>query len=109
MQDTPTPDDLLDAVRDLPKVMPYLHVPAQSGCDAVLKAMADPTRLRLLQELQPDDLAVVPDRAVQAGHLETHVAECDRPSDPGLATSLAHLFLLVPDQPVRSAATGVVG
>jgi tRNA-2-methylthio-N6-dimethylallyladenosine synthase len=32
-------DDLLDAVRDLPKVMKYLHVPAQSGCDDVLKRM----------------------------------------------------------------------
>src|SRR5690349_10533595 len=32
-------DDLLDAVRDLPKVCPYLHVPAQSGCDEVLKRM----------------------------------------------------------------------
>ncbi len=32
-------DDLLDAVRDLPKVVKYLHVPAQSGCDEVLKRM----------------------------------------------------------------------
>jgi tRNA-2-methylthio-N6-dimethylallyladenosine synthase len=32
-------DGLLDAVRDLPKVMKYLHVPAQSGCDDVLKRM----------------------------------------------------------------------
>ena len=32
-------DDLLDAVRELPKVMKYLHVPAQSGCDEVLKRM----------------------------------------------------------------------
>jgi tRNA-2-methylthio-N6-dimethylallyladenosine synthase len=32
-------DDLLDAVRTLPKVCPYLHVPAQSGCNAVLKRM----------------------------------------------------------------------
>jgi tRNA-2-methylthio-N6-dimethylallyladenosine synthase len=32
-------DDLLDAVRDLPKVCPYLHVPAQSGCDDVLRRM----------------------------------------------------------------------
>src|SRR5262249_30687746 len=31
--------DLLDAVRDLPKVCKYLHVPAQSGCDEVLKRM----------------------------------------------------------------------
>jgi tRNA-2-methylthio-N6-dimethylallyladenosine synthase len=32
-------DDLLAAVRDLPKVSPYLHVPAQSGSDAVLGRM----------------------------------------------------------------------
>ena len=32
-------DELLQAVRDLPKVSPYLHVPAQSGSDAVLQRM----------------------------------------------------------------------
>jgi tRNA-2-methylthio-N6-dimethylallyladenosine synthase len=32
-------DDLLAAVRDLPKVVKYLHVPAQSGCDEVLRRM----------------------------------------------------------------------
>mgnify|MGYP001815393818 FL=1 len=30
---------LLETVRDLPKVSPYLHVPAQSGSDQVLKRM----------------------------------------------------------------------
>jgi tRNA-2-methylthio-N6-dimethylallyladenosine synthase len=32
-------DDLLDAVRELPKVFKYLHVPAQSGCDEMLRRM----------------------------------------------------------------------
>jgi tRNA-2-methylthio-N6-dimethylallyladenosine synthase len=32
-------DDLLQAVRDLPRVSRYLHVPAQSGCDDVLRRM----------------------------------------------------------------------
>jgi len=32
-------DDLLQAVRDLPKVSPYLHVPAQSGSNEVLHRM----------------------------------------------------------------------
>jgi tRNA-2-methylthio-N6-dimethylallyladenosine synthase len=32
-------DDLLAAMRQLPKVCPYLHVPAQSGCNDVLKRM----------------------------------------------------------------------
>jgi tRNA-2-methylthio-N6-dimethylallyladenosine synthase len=32
-------EDLLDAVRELPKAVKYLHVPVQSGCDEVLKRM----------------------------------------------------------------------
>jgi len=32
-------DDLFDVVRELPKVVKYLHVPVQSGCDEVLKRM----------------------------------------------------------------------
>ncbi len=32
-------DDLLQAVRDLPKVCPYLHVPAQSGSNRILERM----------------------------------------------------------------------
>jgi tRNA-2-methylthio-N6-dimethylallyladenosine synthase len=32
-------EDLLQAVRDLPKVSKYLHVPAQSGCDEILERM----------------------------------------------------------------------
>ncbi|MHC4178964.1 MAG: tRNA (N6-isopentenyl adenosine(37)-C2)-methylthiotransferase MiaB [Planctomycetota bacterium] len=31
--------ELLEAVRDLPKVSPYLHVPAQSGSDRILRRM----------------------------------------------------------------------
>ncbi len=32
-------DDLLQAVRDLPKAMKYLHVPLQSGCNEILRQM----------------------------------------------------------------------
>lgn len=32
-------NDLLEAIRDLPKVARYLHVPLQAGCDDVLKRM----------------------------------------------------------------------
>jgi tRNA-2-methylthio-N6-dimethylallyladenosine synthase len=31
--------DLIDAHRDIPQLMPYLHLPVQSGSDGVLKAM----------------------------------------------------------------------
>ncbi len=32
-------DDLIAAYRDIPKLMPFLHLPVQSGSDSVLKAM----------------------------------------------------------------------
>jgi tRNA-2-methylthio-N6-dimethylallyladenosine synthase len=32
-------DDLIEAHRDLPSLMPYLHLPVQSGSDAILEAM----------------------------------------------------------------------
>lgn len=32
-------DDLINAHRDLPQLMPYLHLPVQSGSDKILKAM----------------------------------------------------------------------
>ena len=32
-------DDLLGAMRDLPKVSPFLHIPAQSGSNAILQRM----------------------------------------------------------------------
>ncbi len=35
-------DDMLEAMRDLPNVCPYIHLPAQSGCDAVLQADEPP-------------------------------------------------------------------
>lgn len=32
-------DDLIEAHRDIPQLMPYLHLPVQSGSDRILKAM----------------------------------------------------------------------
>jgi tRNA-2-methylthio-N6-dimethylallyladenosine synthase len=44
-------DALLQAIRDLPRVSRYLHVPAQSGCDEVLRRMK-----RLYTVAQYDDM-----------------------------------------------------
>jgi tRNA-2-methylthio-N6-dimethylallyladenosine synthase len=44
-------DDLLQAVRDLPRVSRYLHVPAQSGCDLVLKRMKRMYTVALYDEM----------------------------------------------------------
>jgi tRNA-2-methylthio-N6-dimethylallyladenosine synthase len=60
-------DDLIAAHRDNPKLMPYLHLPVQSGSDAVLEAMnrrhrADDYR-RIVQRLRAarSDIALTSD------------------------------------------------
>jgi len=57
-------DDLLAAVRDLPKVSPYLHVPAQSGSNAVLKRMKRGYTVEQYREMLGRIRATVPGAAV---------------------------------------------
>ena len=57
-------DDLLQAVRDLPKVSPYLHVPAQSGSNEVLKRMKRGYTVEDYREMLARIRATVPDAAV---------------------------------------------
>ncbi len=57
---------LLTAVRDLPKVMPYLHVPAQSGSDDVLKRMKRGYTIADYMEMFERIERIVPDAAVNS-------------------------------------------
>ena len=57
-------DDLLAAVRDLPKCSPYLHVPAQSGSNTVLKRMKRGYSVEEYREMLARVRATVPDAAV---------------------------------------------
>ncbi len=59
-------DDLLQAVRDLPKVARYLHVPAQSGCDEILKRMKRLYTAALYDDMLARIKATVPDAAVSS-------------------------------------------
>jgi tRNA-2-methylthio-N6-dimethylallyladenosine synthase len=59
-------DDLLQAVRDLPRVARYLHVPAQSGCDEVLKRMKRMYTVSLYDEMLARVRETVPDAAVSS-------------------------------------------
>jgi tRNA-2-methylthio-N6-dimethylallyladenosine synthase len=59
-------DDLLQAVRDLPRVSRYLHVPAQSGCDEVLKRMKRMYTVALYDEMLARIEATVPEVAVSS-------------------------------------------
>jgi tRNA-2-methylthio-N6-dimethylallyladenosine synthase len=59
-------DDLLDAVRDLPKVCKYLHVPAQSGCNDVLKRMKRLYTVEFYRDMLQRCRERVPDVAVSS-------------------------------------------
>ncbi len=59
-------DDLLQAVRDLPRVARYLHVPAQSGCDEVLKRMKRLYTTALYDDMLRRIRETVPDAAVSS-------------------------------------------
>ncbi len=56
--------DLIQAVRDLPKVSPYFHVPAQSGSDEILKRMRRGYTARAYREMFSQIRETLPDAAV---------------------------------------------
>ncbi len=71
-------DALIAAHRDLPQLMPYLHLPVQSGSDAILKAMnrrhtADAYR-RIVARLR----AARPDLALSSDFIVGFPGETDR-------------------------------
>ena len=55
---------LLETVRDLPKVSPYLHVPLQSGSNSVLERMKRGYSVEDYREMHDRIRATVPDAAV---------------------------------------------
>ena len=59
-------DELLYAVRDLPKVCPYLHVPAQSGCNEMLKRMKRMYTVEFYREMMARCREIVPDVAISS-------------------------------------------
>jgi tRNA-2-methylthio-N6-dimethylallyladenosine synthase len=59
-------DDLLQAIRDLPKVSPYLHVPAQSGSNRMLQSMKRGYTVEEYREMMHRIRATVPGAAVSS-------------------------------------------
>ncbi len=59
-------DDLLHAVRDLPKVSSYLHIPAQSGSDRILQRMKRGYTAEEYREMLARTVATVPGAAVSS-------------------------------------------
>ena len=59
-------DDLLSAIRDLPKVSSYLHVPAQSGADSVLERMKRGYTVGEYRDMMQRIRSTLPDGAVSS-------------------------------------------
>jgi tRNA-2-methylthio-N6-dimethylallyladenosine synthase len=70
-------NDLLEAVRDLPKVAQYLHVPAQSGCDEQLKRMKRGYTIAQYREMMGRIREIVPRCAVSSDFIVGFCGETD--------------------------------
>lgn len=69
--------DLLEAVRDLPKVSPYLHVPAQSGSNRMLELMKRGYSVEEYREMMGRIRETVPDAAVTSDFIVGFCSETD--------------------------------
>jgi tRNA-2-methylthio-N6-dimethylallyladenosine synthase len=78
-------DDLLQAVRDLPKVARYLHVPAQSGCDDVLKRMKRLYTVGEYDEMLGRIRETVPDAAVSSDFIVGFCGETEESFEKSVA------------------------
>lgn len=74
-------DDLLQAVRDLPRVARYLHVPAQSGCDEVLKRMKRLYTVALYDDMLARIHETVPEAAVSSDFIVGFCGETEASFD----------------------------
>lgn len=70
--------DLLAAVRELPKCSPYLHVPAQSGSDGILKRMKRGYTVGEYREMMARIRDGVPDAAVTSDFIVGFCGETEQ-------------------------------
>ncbi|MFY9287839.1 MAG: tRNA (N6-isopentenyl adenosine(37)-C2)-methylthiotransferase MiaB [Alphaproteobacteria bacterium] len=100
-------DDLINAHRDIPQLMPFLHLPVQSGSDAILDAMnrkhtADHYR-RIIDRLRD----VKPDIAVSSDFIigfpgesnDDHKASMQLVKDIGFAQAYTFKYSIRPGTP----------
>ncbi len=74
-------DDLLQAVRDLPRVSRYLHVPAQSGCDLILKRMKRMYTVAFYDEMLARIHETVPEATVTSDFIVGFCGETEESFD----------------------------
>jgi tRNA-2-methylthio-N6-dimethylallyladenosine synthase len=70
-------DDLLQTVRDLPKCSPYLHVPAQSGSNSILKKMKRGYTVEEYREVFGRMKAMLPEAAITSDFIVGFSGETD--------------------------------
>jgi tRNA-2-methylthio-N6-dimethylallyladenosine synthase len=70
-------DELLQAVRDLPKCSHYLHIPVQSGSDAVLQRMKRGYTVGQYREMFARIRETIPDAAVTSDFIVGFCGETD--------------------------------
>ncbi len=69
--------ELLETIRDLPKCSPYLHVPAQSGSDEILKRMKRGYTVSDYREMMDRIRKILPDAAVSSDFIVGFCGETD--------------------------------
>lgn len=70
-------ESILRAMADMPKVCPYLHIPAQSGSDRILKAMNRGYTAQQYIDLMDKAKAMVPDIAIAGDFIVGFPGETD--------------------------------
>ena len=70
-------DDLLQAIRDLPKVSRYIHVPLQSGCNDVLRIMKRGYTVEDYREMMHRLTETVPGCSVSSDFIVGHPGETE--------------------------------
>jgi tRNA-2-methylthio-N6-dimethylallyladenosine synthase len=70
-------DDLLAAVRDLPKVSPYLHIPAQSGSNEMLHRMKRGYTVEEYYEMLARIRETIPEAAITSDFIVGFCGETD--------------------------------
>jgi len=70
-------DDLLTAVRDLPKCSPYLHVPAQSGSNLILQRMKRGYTVEQYREMLQRIRQMIPEASVTSDFIVGFCGETD--------------------------------
>ncbi|QDT64490.1 tRNA (N6-isopentenyl adenosine(37)-C2)-methylthiotransferase MiaB [Calycomorphotria hydatis] len=85
-------NDLLEAIRDLPKCMHYLHVPLQAGCNDVLKSMKRGYTVEQYREMMQRINEIVPGCSVSSDFIVGHPGESEESFQKSMDSVREHRF-----------------